>query len=482
MPEDRLLGAQTITKQLSRRVRQFIVQHRLISPGLLVVGVSGGADSVCLLHLLNRMKSEFGVELHVAHLNHGLRGAESEGDAEYVGHLAKQLGLEATIEKRDVKGYQERNRCSLEEAAREVRYAFLTEVAQSLGAKAIAVGHTADDQAETILMHLIRGTGLSGLRGMQPLSTWRSPTGTELTLLRPLLAVSREETNAYCAALNLPTRFDSSNILPSYLRNRIRSELIPLLQSYNPNIKSALIHTANIIAADLDYIMGQVSPLWGSVVHECPNGVTLDNEKFSSLPPALKHHLLRSVFEHLLGSLRDIESVHIESLIKLLAKPAGKKLSLPGGLTFYGSYTESLLTKEKDIPCPFPILEGEYKLTIPGETRFSNWLVKAELSEQPPKEDNKDGFKACFDFDLSGADLLVRRRKEGDRFQPLGMSQDKKLQDFMVDAKIPRGWRDRIPLVCSGERILWVVGWRISHRVRISPATKRILCLEFKKV
>lgn len=469
-------------RSLSQRVLRFIKEHSLIEgPATLVVGVSGGPDSVCLLHILLQIKDELDIRLHIAHLNHLLRGAESDADAEYVSQMAQRLGIPLTMERRDVKAYQAKRCCSLEEAAREVRYAFLSEVAQAIAAAAVAVGHTADDQVETIVMHLIRGTGLSGLRGMQPLAVWRSPNGSQLRVIRPLLETRREETEAYCAFYELAPRWDSSNRSLSYLRNRIRFELIPLLKSYNPNIEAALLRLAQAASADQEFLEQEVSQLWCNIIREQPEGIALDNKAFSSLPHSLKRHLLRSALQRLLGDFSEVKSTHIEAVMKSLAKPAGKRLSLPQGLVFYGDYEHSLLTRG-NAACPFPVLEGEHRLHIPGETIFPGWLVKATLHKRQPEEGAEHGFRACLDYDVAGDELFVRRRKPGDRFQPLGMESPKKLQDFMVDAKIPRNWRERVPVVCSPQQILWVVGWRIDHRARISPQTEHVLCLEFSNL
>ncbi|MBT9162738.1 MAG: tRNA(Ile)-lysidine synthase [Dehalococcoidia bacterium] len=383
-----------------------------------MVGVSGGTDSICLLHVLLQLRDKLGIDLHVAHLNHQLRGAEADADAEHVSNLARQLGIAATIQKRDVtesrvKSQESRvrggrdgdsrlstldsrllfdSRSSIEEAAREVRYAFFAEVARATGAGAVAVGHTADDQAETLLMHLIRGTGLLGLRGMQPLSRWRLLDGAQLTVIRPLLAVSREETEAYCAACDLSTRLDSSNISSKYLRNRIRAELMPVLMEYNPRIRESLSRAACTIAADIAHLDEEVARLWDSVAVERHfdsaqdrhDAVALDNRAFSALSPALRRHLLRSILGRLLGDLRDIELVHIEGLLNVLVRPAGKRLSLPGDLVFHGSYTESLITRSKDAPCPLPPLTGEHHLAIPGETMLPGWRVRARVIESKP--------------------------------------------------------------------------------------------------
>jgi len=467
---------------LPRRVLRFIREHNLVRGNeLLVVGVSGGPDSVCLIHILASLSETLGIKLHIAHLNHLLRGAESDADAEYVSALARELGIPATIERREVKAYQKKYRLSLEEAAREVRYAFFSEVARSLGADAVAVGHTADDQIETILMHLVRGTGLAGLRGMQPLSTMRSPDGAELKVVRPLLEVKRAETEAYCAAWGLSPRSDSSNLLPNQLRNKIRSQLMPLLREYNPDIDKALLRMASAADSDLACIEKETSRVWGKVAREQPEGIAIDREGFAKLHPALRRHLVRSALQRLLGDLQDIESVHIESLLDALAKPAGKKLSLARGLAFHGDYSYGLITTNKTLPCPFPALEGEHRLKIPGETELCGWRVRSSIINRRPKKGSEEELKACFDLDVVGKELTVRGRRRGDRFQPLGMESPKKLQDFMVDAKISRSRRDHVPLVCSPQHIIWAVGCRIDHRARVMPSTRHVLCLEFEK-
>jgi tRNA(Ile)-lysidine synthase len=466
---------------LPRRVLRFIREHDLFRANEpLLVGVSGGPDSVCLLHILSGLKLTPGTELHIAHLNHMLRGAESDADAEYVYSLARELGITATIENRDVKAYQRKNRLSLEEAAREVRYTFFSEVSRSLGADTVAVGHTADDQIETILMHLVRGAGLSGLRGMQPLNIWRLPEGASLRIARPLLEVRRDETEDYCHTKGLSPRSDSSNRLPSQLRNRVRSQLIPLLREYNPDIETSLLRTARAADADMAYIDEQVYRLCGHVIEERPEGIAIERDEFSRLYPALKRHIVRSALLRLLGDLHDIESIHIESLLEAMTKPAGKRLHLPRGLAFHGDYGHGLITARGEIGCPYPPLDGEHRLNVPGETEFSGWRVRSIILKQRPADAVEMKWRNCLDFDVTGDKLTVRGRKRGDRFQPLGMEYPKKLQDFMVDSKIPRHWRDGVPLVCSPQQIIWVAGWRIDHRAMVTQSTERVLCIEFE--
>ncbi len=456
----------------------FIREHGLIPEPRLVVAVSGGPDSVCLLHILCKLRDKLGTKLHVAHLNHQLRGAESEADAEYVAQLARKLDLPATIERRDVKAYRAEQRLSLEEAAREVRYTFLAQVAESIGTDRVAVGHTADDHIETILMHLIRGSGTKGLRGLLPSSRWQSPAGGSLIIARPLLPLSREETALYCQQLELEPRLDASNLSLSPLRNRIRQQLLPLLRSYNPRVAEALLRTAHIAADDLAFLEEEAARRWDEITREQGKSITFDKAKFLELPPALKRHLLRTALEKLLGTLKDVETCHIEDMMEALSKPAGKKIILLGGLVFSIQYDEYLLGPDPAALSPYPVLEGEFALVIPGKTELPGWQVTASIIGREEMKEKDNDFTAYFDLDKVGRKLLVRPRRPGDRFQPLGMSQPKKLNEFMIDRKIPRPWRGRIPIVCSPQHIVWVAGWQIDERVKVTETTQKVLRLE----
>ena len=459
----------------------FIRQHSLFSEGSrLLLAVSGGPDSTCLLHILFGLRQELGVELHIAHLDHRLRGAESEADAAYVEKLAASLGVPATIEKRDVKTYQKEKRISLEEAAREVRYRFLADVAGNIGADYIVTGHTLDDQVETILMHIIRGTGTRGLVGLKPYSQWQLD-GRSITVVRPLLEVSRQQTAEYCQENKLIPRLDTSNLSLSPLRNRIRQQLLPLLKSYNPGVVEALLRIAVIANDEIAFLDAEVTRLWPAVVAQEEGMIILKKESFNKLPTAIKRHLLRTAVGHILGSLKDIETRHIEEILAILDKPAGRQINLPGGLIFSIEYDRYLLGLETVNTCPYHVIGGEYRINIPGKTNLPGWLVEAEIIKTQAMKKEDDDFTAHLDLDKAGNELEVRQRKPGDRFQPLGLAQPKKLNEFMIDTKIPRSWRRRIPVVYSPKQILWLVGYRIDDRVKVTEETKKVLRLEFKR-
>jgi len=506
--------------KLESKVLDFIQRYSLISPEeIAVVGVSGGADSVCLLYVLAECQKELRIKLHVAHLNHQLRGVESEADAEYVSNLAGSLGIPITIDRQDVAAYRTERNCSIEEAARELRYAFFARVAREVGACRIATGHTRDDQVETILMHILRGTGITGLCGLASCSpvaydsqgTSMRAKQSNLLVIRPLLNITREETTSYCQEHQLNPRIDSSNLSPSFFRNRLRLHLLPMLRQYNPNVDQALLRLADIAKEDSALIEQQASELWDEVARQENNAIYLDRKRIAGLPIALQRQLLRAAVTKLAGDARDIEATHIEAARSLLNKPASKRISLPHGLICHGDYNEIAITRLPPViaspfsviasaarqsqlpPCPFSALSGEFPLKVPGETTFPGWKVIASIVREraaslpsrgalgTSERIGQGNLVADFDLHKTGTELFVRQRRPGDRFQPLGMSMSKKLYEFMVDAKIPRSWRNHIPIVCSPQQIIWVVGWRIDDRVKVTEASKEILRLEFIK-
>jgi len=334
---------------LESRVLSFVQRHKLIPPGeTLVVGVSGGADSVCLLHLLAGWQQKLGLKLHVAHLDHQLRGAESEADARYVVSLAGSLGVPVTAGRRDVSAYREERNCSLEEAARELRYDFLATVAGDVGARRVAVGHTRDDQVETILLHILRGAGTAGLRGIKPCSPLTGGKGeaTPLLAIRPLLELSREETLRYCQQHRLEPRRDSSNLSPAFLRNRLRLQLLPLLRDYNPGIDRALLRLAEIADADFSFIEQQAQQVWEEVAREEGEVIHLEKKKVASLPLALQRQVIRLAIARVWGDTRDIEANHIEAVRGLMTAPRGKSAPLPYPLVCRSEYDEIIIARE----------------------------------------------------------------------------------------------------------------------------------------
>jgi len=264
------------------------------------------------------------------------------------------------------------------------------------------------------------------------------------------------------------------------MRNKIRLKLLPLLEGYNVNISGALLRLTASATDELDYLDKQVVNLWAKVAKKEGDVITLDREGLRNVHPAVKRQLLRMCLEQLRGSLKDIESRHIEDMLSLIDKPSGRRIALPYGLVFMAGYDDYSLGKEKDFHNPFSPLDGQYPLTIHGITELPGWRVEARIVTIRDKCDN--GFVAYFDADVVGSNLNVRTWEKGDHFQPLGMGNEKKLGDFMIDAKIPRLWRHNIPMVVSQLGIVWLVGYRLDERMKVTPETKRVLRLKFKRV
>lgn len=469
----------------------------------IVVGVSGGPDSLCLLHVLHSLSPERGWRLYVAHLHHGLRGPEADADAEFVMRLAAEWGLPCTVEKADVPGWARQAHLAIEEAARQARYAFLARVAQNVGASYVAVGHTADDQAETVLMHLLRGAGLAGLRGMvvaAPLAEYRlaglrprsaaEPDVSGLTLLRPLLEVPRAKIEAYCAQHGLTPRFDRSNLDTTFFRNRLRHELLPILVTYNPAIKEVLNRTAAVLADDYDYLHGEMLRAWARVTRqEAPGCIVFDLEGWRSLPNSLGRAILREAVHRLRRSLRNINWEHIERAFRIAqdrARGAGTRATLPQGLMLVVGYRDLVVADEGKTPsADVPQLGvASVPLVVPGVTPVpgSAWRVVAEVLT--PKalpsdwQTNPDPWQAFADADAAGPDVSLRVRRPGDRFCPLGMQgRAVKLNEFFINAKVDRALRDRWPLVVGQGGIVWVPGLRLDERVRVRAETTRVLHL-----
>lgn len=477
-----MLDVNQKSQKFEDRVLRFIREYNLIKTGdSILIGVSGGADSVCLLSLLATLINKLSINLHVAHLNHQLRGAAAREDADFVAGLACNFGLPHTIENRDVALYRKEHHLSLETAAREVRYSFFATLAAQLGFAKLAVGHTSSDLVETVLMHLIRGSGGRGLSGLNPETTLHLEERT-LTIIRPVLVLDRSETQGYCQAYNLTWRVDKTNLTPDSLRNRIRLELLPLLRRYNPGVEKALIRMASVARDDTVFLDGAMQRLVSEMVSQTEGGVKIDKTGFLALPRSLQRNLIRWLMASITGGLKNIEMTHIEAMLAVINRGAGKQVFLPDGLIFNSGYREFSLKKSGSLPVLNPHIGGKYRLKIPGVTiipgrRFEARVIEGGLSAVP------DLFKgentACFDFDETGKELFIRGAKPGERFIPLGMHETKTIAEFLIDAKVPRGLRLYLPVVASTVQVIWLAGVRIDDRFKVTETTRRILHLSF---
>ncbi len=484
---------------LPKTVRNTLDRYDLLPRGgTVVVGVSGGPDSLCLLHVLRALASEYGVTLHVAHLNHQLRGADADEDAAFVQRLAAEWGLPCTVAARDVTAYAERERLAIEEAARQMRYGFLVEVALQIGSETIAVAHHADDQAESVLMHVIRGSGIAGLRGMRPksamgdlrLANLQSPIST-LHLIRPLLYIPRADIEAYCAANGLNPRFDVSNLDQTYFRNWLRHTVLPLLAQHNPGVRDVLCRTAEVAAADYDLLRADMERAWAKVARVSPASITFDLAGWRALPLALKRATVRQAIHQLRQHLRNINFVHVERAVDVAERgDTGDRATLAEGLMLtlaYDSFTIADESHEEPLP-DWPLLEpgSQVAVVVPGVCALpdSDWTLETQVStiEETTKAvtTNPDPWTAYLDADVCSGPLTLRTRLPGDRIAPQGMGGHMmKVNELMINTKIPRVARDRMPLLVCGGRIAWACGLRVGEHARVTSATNRILHLRF---
>jgi tRNA(Ile)-lysidine synthase len=514
--------------QVLEQVRKTIEGYNLLTRGeTIIVGVSGGPDSLCLLHCLCRLRGEYNMVLHVAHLHHGLRAEEADADAAFVQVLAEDWGLAHTVGRADVPAQARQRRLAIEEAARRARYGFLSRVAASAGARTIAVGHNADDQAETVLMHFLRGSGLAGLRGMLPTtsladyrifdrglrdihragSSIHSPV-SNLQLIRPLLELTRTEIESYCESHGLAPRFDRSNLDTTYFRNWLRHKVLPLLSKHNPNVQGVMRRSAQVIADEYALLRSLLDDTWPQVVTEEPHPagetkeaqaarIVFDLAAWRSLPTALQRSTLREAIHRLRRSLRNISFVHVENAV-LVARDGttGDQATLPRGLALIVGYDRiTIADTGTEEPLPdWPLLPagGEIPVAAPGDTSLpaSQWVLKVEVigrTELPAGwEANADPWLAYLDARAARGGLTLRGRRPGDRFQPLGMcGHTVKVADFYTNHKVVRGARDRLPLLVVDDpaseagRIVWVCGWRVDERARVVEGTERVLVVRF---
>jgi tRNA(Ile)-lysidine synthase len=474
-------------------LHRFITRHDLLPRGSpVIVGVSGGADSLCLLHALHALAPDHEWRLHVAHLNHQLRGDEAQADADFVRDIAQHWSLPYTIESRDVAAFARHDKLSLEEAARQVRYGLLLEVAQAQHSEVIAVAHNADDQTESVLMHLLRGSGLAGLRGMLPkmrIAELRiaNSTLTDIFLVRPLLEIPRSAIDEYCQQHDLHPRVDATNADTTYFRNRLRHELLPTLETYNPNIRSILRRTADVIAAEYEILQAHTNYAWDmTIVVESATLITFNLLLWREQPIGVRRALLRKAIHQLRPPLRDIDFGHVEDAIEILQRAqTSDQVTLPQNLLIDVSYETFTLSPREELAQPdWPQLpDGFTSLAIngPGVTPLpeSTWRLEAEILTG--EVELTDGLTVLLDAAALPGPLIMRPRTSGDRFHPQGMPSPVGLKDWMINAKVPRAIRDRLPLITSADQIVWVPGFRVGQPFLVTEQTQRMIKLIFKK-
>jgi len=448
----------------SEKVAATIERHGLLGEGdLVVVAVSGGPDSMALLQAIFELRARFGVELWVASLNHKLRGEASADDADFVADHAKELGLSNTFGVTDVRAERRLHGGSLEMAARRARYEFLEAVATEWSASKVALGHTADDQVETILLRLLRGGELAALRGM-PIARPLSPT-SNATLIRPLLDVTRAEVLGYLAARGIPWRSDTTNADCAFLRNWVRHELLPLLEARDPSVRAALLGAVTHARSLSDLVAAQA----GGLVTAGEGGACLDPARLADEPRLVRREAIRRAYAAA-GGTGDLTRRALDAAEWLVAPPAGRSASLAGGLVAERTY-EAMVFRARRPPAPRVSLT----LDVPGRVEIPEvglWLEATCAERQRPDESNS--WEELVDMDVVGGHFEVRTRLPGDRFVPLGLGKATKLKNFLINQRVPRAARDRLLLVTCPIGIVWAVGLRLDDRAKVTPATRRL--------
>jgi len=462
MTTEKPAAAQRRPRRIEAKVRHFLDAEALWpDDGRLLVAVSGGPDSTALLLILCRLAGRKPHRLTAAYFDHRLRGeAASALEAAAVERLAAACGVVLVRGDAEVRDLARTQRLSLEEAARRARYAFLAAAAGAAGCEAVAVGHTAADQAETVLMHVLRGAGLAGLGGMAPRASW--PTGeTAVAVVRPLLTLTRAETEAYCRAAGFEPLEDESNRSPAFLRNRLRADLLPHLRRFNPRADAALVRLADAARADLSYVEAAARQIER---RRDETGVTISREALAACEPALRIHALRLALRDLLGDLQGIGERHLRALERLLLSGrSGDRLDLPRGVG--ASLRRDVLTlRLGPPPRPASLPAGSVPLSVPGEATFGPLRLRAAA-------DSLANAAAAVAVDAAAVvpGMEVRRRRPGDRLQPLGMAGTKKLQDLFIDAHVPREERAALPLFVNARGIIWVGGLRLADWAQPRP-------------
>jgi len=470
---------------LSRKVTEYSASHHLWKKGeRIMVAVSGGADSVALLHILNGLSPILELELTVVHLDHGLRGQVSQDDARWVEDLSLRLNIPYIGGRLDPASEEEECGRSSEEAARIARYAFFREVSDRTGITTIALAHHADDQAETVLMKLLRGCSPAGLGGMRV-----SRQDGTLRIIRPLLSARRWELREFLTSSGESFREDLSNRDCRFLRNRLRHELLPLMEKeYNPKIKEGLIHLAGMVRDRDDYLRDRLGDTFSRVVSKTDEGIKIDCKRFNFLTDFEQGEVLRHVLWE--AGVNGPRRSYFKDLKRSIVGPSGSCLDIAGGVMalrvddnliinngLSACGTEPLAPLELSIPGEMIIKEIGAKITVRQYRRPQLIELNQTVNLKQYWKNYPAGgeLKEYLDRDRVIEPIMVRSRLPGDRYRPLSMPGSRKIKDILIDDKVSGSIRDSIPVLADAEGIIWLAGYRPAHRCRVRQNTENIL-------
>ncbi|MCG2813112.1 MAG: tRNA lysidine(34) synthetase TilS [Thermodesulfovibrionales bacterium] len=450
------------------QVNTAIKKHSMLfEKDRVLIGLSGGPDSVCLLHALNNLKDEYKLSLHAIYIDHGLRPDEIPAEIEFCKKLCETLGVPFLTKSVDVKSYAKEYCLNKQEAARELRYKIFEDVALEIGSSRIALAHNADDQAETFFMRILRGAGQKGLSGIPPVRG---------KIIRPLIEIERKDIEEFLDSISQSFIVDSSNLKKDYFRNWLRLAVMPEFKRQNPELIRTISRTSEIIREEDNYLELIVTKtLMRLIPKKTDRTIELFLVPLETMDRVILRRVLRRAIDAVKG-LRGIGFVHIEDIIELVKRGnSGDRIYLPKGIRVIKGYSTLILTSEQ------PSKLGAYSLNVPEELALkeSGILIKSSFADSA--EIPCDGkSKVIIDAERIKLPLVVRARKSGDLFYPFGFGKRKKLQDFFVDEKIPRDERDSIPIVLSGNDVVWIAGYRADERFKVMSETKKIVLIEIK--
>jgi tRNA(Ile)-lysidine synthase len=462
-----------VHEMLVQRIRRTIEAYHLLEKGdRVIAGVSGGVDSMVLLRLLYNLAAEYDLSLIVGHVNHGLRPGASEKEAELVRAESEQLGLPFEYGEVDVKAFQKAKGLSTQDAARRLRFHFFNALLTKHGAAKLALGHHADDQVETFMLRLIRGSGLKGLQAMAPVRQGR--------VIRPLLEVWRKEIELFAESEGVPFLTDASNLEEHYLRNKVRLSLLPLIEKeYQPNFKPLVLRTTALLREENEALDREAQKAVQELVRKESGVFAFRFLKFRGLHRAVQRRVLQRIFDEIRageGIMEEKEGPAVNRLHRLLIEPRPSfSLELPGKIFFEKRYDDILIgKKEAALVSPF-----EIEIAASGQT-FIKEVGKRIVAEELVRKNwtgdfDKTSQTVFLDWGKVQFPLTVRNFRPGDRFHPLGVKGTQKLKEFFIDHKVPRFERSRIPILVSGGSICWVAGFRIDDRFKVTEETERVL-------
>lgn len=457
------------------KVLSTINKYELIKKGdKIVVGLSGGPDSVCLLHILSRMKDEWDLEIYAAHLNHQIRGIEAQKDAFYISKLCEDMGITFFIKSINVPEYCEKNGVSIEEGARQLRYEMFSEIKDKTKANKIAIGHNLNDQAETILMRIMRGTGLQGLKGIDYIR--------DGVIIRPILDIERKDIEEYCKHYKLNPRIDQSNLESIYTRNKIRLDLIPYMKdNFNSNVIESIVRMGNSLRSDNDYLENEALIKFKDISKINSDSVELKINSYTNLHSAIKVRVLRNAIKQILGDTNFIDQRHIDDIIELEDESKiDKVINLPRGIFVYRKKDSIIITNKEIV-----IEELEFCYNIPSngfiKIREIGVVIETQvMSIDKYKRSKSDKSCKWFDFNKIEGGIVARNRRTGDKIKLSGGS--KKIKDLFIDIKIPKEDRSKVPIIADSQGILSVGNIRNSENYKIDSQTKEVLKVSFKKI